>query len=94
MNEIYQLEVDFGELGILPQSEPAYRQLKAQCENKAREIVDLALAEEPLNRVRSEFEEVKRLNGPIVRRDMLGARLYDGLVPKLEDCVRLTPEKR
>ena len=94
MNEIYQLEVDFGELGIFPQSESGFRQLKAQCDGKAREIVDLALVEMPLVHIKENLENLRRHNAPVPHRDQLGGRLYDGLIAKLEDCVRLTPEKR
>ena len=43
MIELADFEVDLGELGVPIQSEAAYRQFRAVCQGKAREIVDLEL---------------------------------------------------
>jgi len=94
MQEIYQLEIDFGEIAVRPHSESGYRHLKAQSEGKAREIIDLALVEEPDNSIRLRLEYGKERGMPQRDCDVLGGRLYMSLVAKLEDCVRLTPEKR
>ena len=42
MTEFYQFEVDLNELGVVPQSEAAYRHLRAMVEGKARDVCDLA----------------------------------------------------
>ena len=43
MLELDQFGVDLGELGVHLQTEAAYRQLRAQCSGKARDVLDLEL---------------------------------------------------
>ena len=43
MIELADFEVDLGELGIPIQSEAAYRQLRAVCQGRARDVIDLEL---------------------------------------------------
>ena len=43
MIELADFEVDLGECGVPVQSEAAYRQLRAVCQGRARDIVDLEL---------------------------------------------------
>ena len=41
MVQMDQFEIDLGELGMQPQTEAGYRQLRAVCAGRAREVVDL-----------------------------------------------------
>ena len=44
MVQLDQFEIDLGEIGLMPQTEAGYRQLRAVCTGRAREIVDLCTA--------------------------------------------------
>ena len=94
MIELADFEVDLGELGIPVQSEPAYRQLRAQVQGRAKDVIDLEL-------VRGEGLQLKRAldwdveySRPNHERDREGALLYRFLCEELAKAVRLTADKR
>ena len=92
--EMYQFEVDLGEVGISMYSEAGYRQLKAQAVDKARSILDLALVEEPGRAMKMQLDYAGQNYVPQDQRDNMVAGLLRYCVKKLEDACRLTPEKR
>ena len=94
MSEISNFEIDLNELGVAKLSEAAYRQLRSMAEGKAKDVVDIETVQG------SGKELLDRLTWAVDNhrhrweRDELGGRLYNHLVTKLEDSVRLTPTKR
>ena len=75
-------------------SEAGYRQLKAQCQAKARSILDLALVEEPGRSLLAQLDWGIQNHVPQAQRDALGAQLFQHCRQKLEFSCRLTPDKR
>jgi len=94
MLELDQFEVDLGELGVHLQTEAAYRQLRAQCCGKARDVLDLELEMPYGKALKFALDDaVYKVAGQQVR-DYAGGRLYMHCVGVLENSVRLTPSKR
>ena len=73
MIELADFEVDLGELGVPVHSEAAYRQLRAVCQGKARDIVDLDLVRGEGLRGISERNRLVEINGRRDQRDRCGA---------------------
>ena len=94
MIELYQFELDLGEVGLSPHTEAGFRQLKAQAQDKARSVLDLALAEEPGLTYKRQLDYACMNYAPEATRNQLGSRLYLYCVGKLEDACRLTNAKR
>ena len=93
MEELDQFEVDLGELGLHLQTEQAYRQLRAMCTGKARDVIDLEIvAGGKALKLDLDIAIAQNLGKPA--RDTCGAKLYRHMVDALEKSVRLTPDKR
>ena len=94
MIELADFEVDLGELGVPVHSEAAYRQLRAVCQGKAREIVDLELVRGEGLRGLNESNSLVEMNGRKDQRDRCSALLYRFLGGELAKAVRLTADRR
>ena len=94
MMELDQFEVDMGELGVHLQTEAAYRQLRAMCSGKARDVIDLEVEVPQGKALKLALDDAVSRNVGKAQRDFCGARLYSHMVQALEKSVRLTPDKR
>ena len=94
MQELDRFEVDLGELGVHLQTEAAYRQLRAQCSSKAREVLDLEL-EMPVGKsLKIALNDAVYRRAGSAQRDYCGGRLYRHCVSALENSARLTASRR
>jgi len=94
MSEMIQFEIDLGEIGVSPHSEAGYRQLRAQTEGRAREVLDFEAVQGRGKALKEELDGLIATNGPQTERDFVGANLYRHVLTALERAVRLTPERR
>jgi hypothetical protein len=94
MVELMQFEVDLGELGVPVRSEAAFRQLKASCSGKAREVIEEACAYGHGLSLTRKLEMALYMNRPQSERDAAGADLFEFLSFQMAAAVRLNPEKR
>ena len=94
MMELDSFLVDLGELGIVETSEAAYRQLRAMCVGKARDVLDLEVENASGKALKSQLDAMAQGGAPRAQRDYVGARLFMHCVQQLELSVRLTPAKR
>ena len=94
MNEISQFEVDLNELEIAKLSEAAYRQLRAMAEGKARDVIDIETVQGYGKELLDRLTWAENNHQHKWQRDELGGQLYNHLVARLEDSVRLTATKR
>ena len=94
MNEISCFEVDLNELGIAKFSEAAYRQLRAMAEGKAKDVVDIETVQGRGKELLDQLTWATNNHQHQQARDDIGGRLYDFLVGRLEDSVRLNQTKR
>ena len=93
MQELMQFEIDLGELGVGLSSEAAYRQLKGAAADKTRDVLDYELVQGRGKELKDQLENLV-VNGTRPQRDWIGGELYRYCVSKLEQSVRLTPERR
>ncbi len=76
MVELAQFEVDLGELGITAANEAAYRQLRAVCEGKARDILDLELVSGAGAAILVHLNQLSAMNADRNLRNATGGQLY------------------
>ena len=93
MQELLQFEIDLGELGVGLSSEAAYRQLKGAATDRARDVIDYEIVQGRGRELKEQLENLV-VNGTRPQRDWMGGELYRYCVSKLEQSVRLTPERR
>ena len=89
MTELYQLEVDLDELGIPTKSEAGYRQLRAQCQDRARTVLDLLLVIEPGLSLHDRLRFMVQNRALQAQRDAVAAQLYTLAISALEEAARL-----
>ena len=94
MTEISSFEVDLDELGIAKFSEAAYRQLRAMAEGKAKDVVDIETVHGRGKELLDQLTWATNNHQHQYSRDDIGGKLYDFLVGRLEDSVRLNQTKR
>ena len=94
MNEISNFVVDLNELGIAKFSEAAYRQLRAMAEGKAKDVVDIETVHGRGKELLDQLTWATNNHQHQYSRDDIGGKLYDFLVGRLEDSVRLNQTKR
>ena len=94
MNEISSFEVDLNELGIAKLSEPAYRQLRAMAEGKAKDVIDIETVQGRGKELFDQLTWATNNHQHRYARDDIGGKLYNFLVSRLEDSVRLNTTKR
>ena len=94
MLEFVQFEIDLGELGVTPRTEPGYRQLRASCTGRARDIVASVLTSARGATWHQTLEKLAGMAAPEEHRNDASGQLYALLIQVLEDALRLTPERR
>ena len=94
MNEISCFEVDLNELGIAKFSEAAYRQLRAMADGRAKDVVDIETVQGRGKELLDQLTWATNNHQHQHNRDDIGGKLYNFLVGRLEDSVRLNQTKR
>ena len=92
--ELYQFELDLGEIGVTTSTEPAYRHLRAVSVGKARDVLDPELAQGHGAVLKIQLDDFVTNDRPRQNRDQAAALLFNQCITAIERAVRLTPEKR